>query len=533
MEPSELAIAALNEVKDTQSASHRRDPAGKIATSAFSINATTTTTTGIDMEASVAGNAIVNSNSTASKPPQRRPLIGNDGMQSAGAEGERREYQNNATLGMQSTSSDNDNSQSTIDAHDVATPPTTASEGLSSQGTNQDGPLSQLSQLSQLAAAQQPLTNPSATQSNPTIAPAAGHKRTADGQVKPVIPESPNSPLIRGHSRNASAISNLSTTSGRIGEISAELRTRLSYAMVKVNNGWQSNSIDEVESLASQAGSPTSSTSTLHGRRNLITSPRTAIASLQTQSSSLSTSSSSQTPIADFDLYTASGQPSRTYESFWREHPTTNPPPNRYPSHQLANSPPPPRSLAPPADIRPNSSSRRSGNSKFSKPPSMPNQASNSSLRSSTPRTPNRGEYRDNPAMRTPTQKTIQEQDAIETLLFMSSPGNSGNMAHAFPPRSQASPQESPLRAEFNMQPRAAQGKKVGFDVAATSGSTESSEAGGGGAEYRRAHMSGGNMRRREEAIDRMLEEMDGSSSDEEQVVLKYSSPRTSLAAGR
>lgn len=106
-------------------------------------------------------------------------------------------------------------------------------------------------------------------------------------------------------------------------------------------------------------------------------------------------------------------------------------------------------------------------------------------------------------------------------------------MSHTFPPRSQASPQESPLRSEFSIQPRASQGKKVGFDVAATSGSTGSSEAGGGGAEYRRTHMSGGNMRRREEAIDRMLDEMGDSSSDEEQVVLKYSSPRTSLAAGR
>ncbi|KAH6676409.1 hypothetical protein B0J14DRAFT_476879 [Halenospora varia] len=423
-------------------------------------------------------------------------------------------------------SNESDNSQSTNESQDVATPPTSASEGFSSQSTNQDGPMSQLSQLSQLAAAQQPLTSTS----RPTLSipSAAGQKRTADGQVKSGGSGSPESPQKRGHSRNTSNVSSASVASSRIGEISAELRTRLSYAMVKVNNGWQSNSIDEVESLASQAGSPTSSNSTLHGRRNLITSPRTAIANIQGQASGPSSQQS-----GDFDLYSTSGQPSRTYESFWRDHSAV--PAHRYSSHPSQSSPPT-KSLAPPADIRPTPTSRRSGTPKFSKPPTIPGQHSNSSLRSSTPRTPNRHDYRDNTIIQiqTPTQKTIQEQDAIETLLFMSSPGNSGNMGPnpSFPPRSQASPQQSPLRAEFNMQ-RHAHGKKVGFDVPATSNSTESSEA--GGAEYRSRHMipSTGSTRSREAAIDRMLDEMGDSSSDEEELVVKYSSPRRSVAAGR
>lgn len=116
----------------------------------------------------------------------------------------------------------------------------------------------------------------------------------------------------------------------------------------------------------------------------------------------------------------------------------------------------------------------------------------------------------------------------------MSSPGNSGNMAHAFPPRSQTSPQQSPLRTEFSSQPRPAHGKKVGFDVAATSESAGSSEA-SGGAHYRRSRTGvTGTTREREAAIDRMLEEMADSSSDEEPLVLKYSSPRRGVAtAGR
>lgn len=294
--------------------------------------------------------------------------------------------------------------------------------------------------------------------------------------------------------------------------------------MVKVNNGWQSNSIDEVESMASQAGSPTSSTSTLHGRRNLISSPRTTIASLQGQSSSLSSSSITQAPAQDFDLYSRNEPPSRTYESFWRDHSTSNPLPAQRsaPSHKL--------SLAPPADIRPTTSSRHSHTPKFSKPPTIPGQGSNSSVHTSTPRTPNgRTEYMEAKSLQTPTQKTIQEQDAMEALLFMSSPGNSGNIGHAFPPpqRSQMSPQQSPLRAEFNVQHtvnRGAQGRRVGFEKTATS--TDSSEADG----YHGKRKVVGNAR--SEAIDRLLDEMGDSSSDEEELVLSYSSPRR-VTAGR
>jgi hypothetical protein len=134
--------------------------------------------------------------------------------------------------------------------------------------------------------------------------------------------------------------------------------------------------------------------------------------------------------------------------------------------------------------------------------------------------------------MQTPTQKTLQEQDAIETLLFMSSPGNSGNMGHAFPPpKNQGSPQQSPLRTEFHVQ-RGAQGRRVEFDTAA-SGSTRSSEM--GGAEYI-TKMAGklpeSGRGRRPDAIDRLLDEMDDSSSDEEELVLNYTSPRR-VTAGR
>lgn len=297
--------------------------------------------------------------------------------------------------------------------------------------------------------------------------------------------------------------------------------------MLKVNNGWQSNSIDEVESLASQAGSPTSSTSTIHGRRTLITSPRTNIASLQGQANTFPINTIVQAPTQDFDLYSRNDPPSRTYESFWRDHSTPNPLPTQRSSHALSHK----LSLQPPADIRPTPSSRRSHTPKFSEPPAIPGHGSNSSLNTPTPRTPNgRAEYMEPKGIQTPTQKTIQEQDAMEALLFMSSPGNSGNMGHAFPPpaRSQMSPQQSPLRTEFNMQPplnRGAQGRRVELEKAATSTSTGSSEAG----EYQGKAKVGST---RPHAIDQLLDEMGDSSSDEEDIVLNYSSPRR-VTAGR
>lgn len=445
--------------------------------------------------------------------------------------------------GRDSTTTSN-NSQSTNDGYGAAsTPPTPSPDALSSQSTNAEGALSQLPQLSQLAAAQQPVNNASVTRNRQVVSSTAGQKRTADGEVKPGSSSSPELPQIRGHSRNASAISNVSTASTKIGEVrhhiarwqnvtnpmqlSSELRTRLSYAMVKVNNGWQSHSIDEVESLASQKGSPTSSTSTEKVRRNPLASPRTVMfANAQGQSSSMH--SITQAPTADFDLYSNLGQPSRTYESFWRDHSATSHPSNKQSSTSCTTTPPS-KSLAPPADIRPQHTPRRSGTPKFSKPPTIPNHGSNSDYQSSAPHTPRQSNMRENGTMQTTSKKTIQEQDAIETLLFMSSPGHSGNMGHTFPPpRTQASPQASPLRAEFGISlppPRFAQGKRVDFNLLPSSRSTESSEAGTAAGESRSSQTRG-------DAIDRLLDEMADESSDDEEIVLNYSSPRR-VTAGR
>jgi hypothetical protein len=208
MDPHEVAIAALNQVAQSP---HRRQPsAGNVASSRSDPNAT-----GVDMK----NNA--REENAAGAQEQSQHMVGSGGITSNA--GGSQESQSSTAPALQSTSSNN--SQSTADGHDgVSTPPTSTSDGFSSQGTTQDGQISQLSQLSQLAAAQQPMATPPAARPNIAVASTAGHKRTADGQVKPPSPASPREFRVRGHSRTTSAVSNISSgTSSRIGEVSGGL----------------------------------------------------------------------------------------------------------------------------------------------------------------------------------------------------------------------------------------------------------------------------------------------------------------------
>ncbi len=195
--------------------------------------------------------------------------------------------------------------------------------------------------------------------------------------------------------------------------------------MVKVNNGWQSHSIDEVESLASQAASPDSSTSTLHGRHGSSASPQISLAGFRQAVSnppSMTTSPVVQHPQG------------RAYESYWRESvskiTSTTSPVSQVPT------------LAPPAPIQPRqalpTNPRRNSNARHTPAylsqshHSSPHTPSQPSPLQSTPgqhhlRTPNV-----DPILFSPPQN-LREQEALETLLFMSSPGNSANLKHTFP----------------------------------------------------------------------------------------------------
>lgn len=133
-----------------------------------------------------------------------------------------------------------------------------------------------------------------------------------------------------------------------------------------------------------------------------------------------------------------SGQSSRTYESFWREHSASNA--SRYLHTQNSAEAP---SLAPPADILPRNVRRSNGLQ--AQPPALQtsNQHSFSSSGSAPSAMPATPPQRHVVKPRTPSQNAAMEQDAVETLLFMSSPGNSGyhppNQLPATPLRTQLS----------------------------------------------------------------------------------------------
>lgn len=301
--------------------------------------------------------------------------------------------------------------------------------------------------------------------------------------------------------------------------------------MIKVNKGWESLPIDEVESLASHSGSPSSTTSTILARHNTITSPRTAIASMQghvpAQQSNISLSLSSAQP--DPILF-GDNQPSRTYESFWREQ-------NQRQSGVLSNvaSPVPTNpSLAPSADInsaaRQVVNARRShGNAKLPKlqvrSTSDLSQNTHYSGDGRSPTTPGRSSGMDS-MLQTPTQKSIQERDAIETLLFMSSPGNSGNMKHAFPPPLSQAPMQSPLRAEFGTPNQGSQGRRVEF-----SGVHSDTRIDGEPPRPPRRHTPKHIGISRSDEIDQMLDQMAENESSDDEIEIPITPRR--LAAGR
>ena len=211
-------------------------------------------------------------------------------------------------------------------------------------------------------------------------------------------------------------------------QLSQQLRTRLTYAMVKVQNGWQTRSLDEIESIASQ-----SPRSTISGfPRNTLHSPR-SVMSGNLQRTWSSSDSSDDAPIAQL--------PAMAYGS-------------------TMQAPQSKRGLAPPADII--SGGRR-------RPTPNANGYTNGLLQSPSNHHP---AVRPAPKLRTPSQTLAQEQDAVETLLFMASPGNSQHHPPRFTPVESSlrsaqlvTSSMSPMRDHFEHNGQAFSPKKVTFDA--------------------------------------------------------------------
>ncbi|KAI9686323.1 MAG: hypothetical protein M1820_010647 [Bogoriella megaspora] len=271
---------------------------------------------------------------------------------------------------------------------------------------------------------------PNSNSPNSITSPASvsGTKRTASGAMK--RPEStcelPTS-SINHHSRNDS----VQSTTSRTGILAADLKTKLSYAMLKVQNGWQQKNIDQIEQITSQQNSPTSSAFP-EGSRRPRYSPTTGAASLRRVSSS---SNDSDSYLASPAPFTPSKGSASRFPSKSSSSPKTQPwssrpfPQNPYNSSLAASGVIAAHSnlaaatsnpvLAPAADIS-QASHNRDDLSPYRTAYAPVGQRKQPRHSTKAPQTPIQGN-RPTPK-RTATETAALEKDALDTLLSMGSP---------------------------------------------------------------------------------------------------------------
>lgn len=299
--------------------------------------------------------------------------------------------------------------------------------------------------------------------------------------------------------------------------------------MVKVQNGWESRNINDLEThITSAQTSPVSTISTL---RRPYEPPRPGSSSTQPDRSSVgfmqsserstatatpeyvSTAPHQHTGTAGLDYaypqpHSATQSPpsansGRTYESFWREHSHSN---SNQPSGPVTASSSAARtatpSLAPPANITPRAPTRRlqpistsHHPPRLQTGPSTPHAAIALTTMPATPPPLPSSQSK----LRAPN--TAEDMDAIETLVYMSSPKNPSY--NPSPQQSQTVLPKTPLRNYMDSSVglvRAERGRERDDPVEMT---------------------KRGPRLKTEADVDRLLDEMgEGSSSDEEVVVM-------------
>ncbi|OQE28957.1 hypothetical protein PENFLA_c004G03868 [Penicillium flavigenum] len=337
----------------------------------------------------------------------------------------------------------------------------------------------------------------SRTRSNFDARLAPGQKRTAAGDFKTTLDSPAHNADASGAARRRSKSTGSSAYGSRIAQLSVHIRTRLSYAAAKIEQARQSREATPQPALrTSNSTSPSS------------TSAPSDIASLPAGNS---------TPFLQDSQTSSNGIPQHV--------PGHNRSRSSFSSSQFLPIP----KLAPPVDIissnghnqrrrpNPNAISKSSNHSPISRHrrhhsyqengltrplngqavlgPETPSLSSSHTYAPTS--TPN-GFYRP----RTHSQNTLMEQDAIETLMFMSSPENSG---YRFSPRPlQPASTQSSLNESINTSSNGAY-----HDGSQGSQSSESHN----GRELRRkpgleAHAG--------DDIDRLLDQMDSDSEDED-----------------
>ncbi|KAL8788800.1 MAG: hypothetical protein Q9213_001471 [Squamulea squamosa] len=279
-------------------------------------------------------------------------------------------------------------------------------------------------------------------------------KRTASGQVKRSGQRQQSSPdgISQGsHSRHTSTASR----SSQISDMSNDLCARLSYAVFKVQNGLQSHNLDQLEAMALQRETPPPGTSP---RQSAIKSPISAFRTIQSPGSPEKRSFTQQTssyglPMAwqpqqpNHSIHPPPSQESSLDRSSWLSNATANTFENVSSQHSPKRGP----VLAPPVDIIPRGP--RGRHTDNVQQPRLDTRALHrhsmhealSPVGSSiTPSTPPR---RLGSNIRAPNPKSAEEQDAVETLISMSSPGNPAYHAALHAPI-------SPLPKHLNTSPK-------------------------------------------------------------------------------
>jgi hypothetical protein len=209
-------------------------------------------------------------------------------------------------------------------------------------------------------------------------------KRTSSGTLKGLLP--------KDHPKeySASEVCAPPTPAVLTAQLSVQLKTRLKYAMVKIQNGWEKQSIDQLETLAA-AHSPSAS------------APRM----------SRHSSSSSEHYLMSPIIQTPPPLRSRLLQSHGRSNSTNSIPGSLHAA--ISQTP----SLAPAPQITSRRSARRNTTSRA--PPSLARASYHS-----TPVTP---DTRLHPSTMLNLQNQA-EKDAVDSLLFMSSPNNSNNLKY-------------------------------------------------------------------------------------------------------
>ncbi|KAJ5499259.1 hypothetical protein N7453_008310 [Penicillium expansum] len=347
----------------------------------------------------------------------------------------------------------------------------------------------------------------SRTKSNFDARLAPSQKRTAAGDFKSTLDiPTPHNTDANGAARRRSKSTGSSAYGSRIAQLSVHIRNRLSYAAAKVEQARQS-----------REATPQTALRTHNSASPLSPSALSDIASLPAGNS---------TPFSQ-DSQTSSNGNSNHFSSHNRSR-------SAFSSNRFLPIP----KLAPPVDIissnghnqrrrpNPNAVSNPSNHSPISRHRRHHSHQENglaqpvngqavlgpgtpllsSSLTHAPTSTPN-GFYRH----RTHSQNALMEQDAIETLMFMSSPENSG---YRFSPRPlQPASTQSSLNESINASSNGAH-----HDGSQGSQSSESHN----GRELRRkpgleAHAG--------DDIDRLLDQMDSDSEDED----RYASYRPGI----